>query len=157
MVIDTFEQVQYTLGTEEQLHNVHGLMEHLTYASSTRTPPVVISDSTSLGSGKLGFVVRQLDEYEVSDQDFALATQQLQTLSLVGMPMVGVKLRSKLESNVDFALRSVVFNLFQSAMNIVDFYGIAKQELGPDNIKPFATLLGIKYMMMAYTRTQVFK
>ena len=157
MTINTLFQVKRELGLEEQLHNLNGLMEQIAYASSGQPVPIILSDSTSLGSGKLGNVARQLDYFDINENDIALATQQLQSLSILGLPMVGVKFMNKINSDVQFGRDALYFGMYQSALNVLDFYGIAKRYLTPTEIVEFNQLLRIKYVLLAYTRTQVFK
>ena len=59
---NTFEEAYRNLGDEEHLHNVNGLIEQIAYAnamSASENP--LFSDSTSMGSGKLGFVGKMFD------------------------------------------------------------------------------------------------
>ena len=66
MTINSLDQVKRHLGNEEQLHNINGLLEQFAYEALSN-PSLVISDSTSLGSGHLGMVARQIDYYELND------------------------------------------------------------------------------------------
>jgi len=55
-------------------------MEQIAYRNtiSSGSLPLIISDSTALGSGKLGNVVRQLDYYGAgTGEDLSLAMQQV--------------------------------------------------------------------------------
>jgi hypothetical protein len=76
MTINTFSQVRRQLGLEEHLHNLNGLMEQISYRNTfSKDSPLLISDSTALGSGKLGNVVRLLNDYKITERDLSLAVQ----------------------------------------------------------------------------------
>ena len=45
-------------------------MEQIAYHNIPNKAPLIISDSTAMGSGKLGNVARILDYYDVSDTEF---------------------------------------------------------------------------------------
>jgi hypothetical protein len=86
--------VKRALGLEEQLHNVNGLIEQYAYKNSDSKVPLVISDSTTLLSGKLGNVARILDYYDLtSETELQLLSKQIQLQSLLGLPMVSVRFK----------------------------------------------------------------
>jgi len=91
--------------------------------------PLIISDSTALGSGQLGNVVRQLDYYLATEEDLSLARQQLQALSTVGLPMVGVRFDDKISSDKILAKRAILTNMYQTGMSIFDYYDIPIKNL----------------------------
>ena len=65
--INTPGTAYLNLGTETSLHNVYGLMEQFAYANSSNNSQIlVLSDSTSMGSGKLGYVARSMDHYGIT-------------------------------------------------------------------------------------------
>ena len=49
-------------------------MEQIAYHNIATKAPLIVSDRTAMGSGKLGNVARIVDYYEVSDSDFEMAT-----------------------------------------------------------------------------------
>ena len=60
-------------------------------------PSLVISDSTSLGSGHLGMVAHQIDYYDLNKRDLLTATQQLQSMSILGLPLISFKFRTQVD------------------------------------------------------------
>ena len=113
MTFNTLDQVQRQLGNEEQLHNINGLLEQFAYEAITN-PDLVISDSTSLGSGRLGMVARQIDYYSLSDQDLMTATQQVQAMSVMGLPLISVKFSPEIVANTTTidAEQSILFGSY---------------------------------------------
>lgn len=71
--------------------------------------------------------------------------------------MVGLKQRSKLDSDPEYAKRSLMLETFQTSLTALDFYALARRTLSAPELLAFNKLLRLKYVMMAYTRTQVFK
>lgn len=99
MTLNSFGYAFRAIGREDFTHNLNGLTEQIQYANAGFSLPL-LSDSNAMGSGQLGNVGRLLDYYEFAETDLRLATQQLQTLSLLGMPLTGFKLQNpKLEGN----------------------------------------------------------
>jgi len=119
--------------------------------------PLIISDSTALGSGQLGNVVRQLDYYSVTEEDLSLARQQLQALSTVGLPMVGVRFDNKISSDKVLAKKAILTNMYQTGMSIFDDYDIPIRNMTIAEIIEFNQLIRVKYSFLAYMRTQVFR
>lgn len=119
--------------------------------------PLIISDSTALGSGQLGNVVRQLDYYSVTEEDLSLARQQLQAMSSLGLPMVGVRFDEKIGSDKTLAKQALLTNMYQTGMMIFDYYDIPIRNLTKPEIVEFNQLIRVKYSFLAYIRTNVFK
>jgi len=73
------------------------------------------------------------------------------------MPLLSVKYRSKIESNILTALQSVMLGVYETSISVQDYYGIVTRYASEADLQNFRTLLKIKYLMMAYTRTQLMK
>jgi hypothetical protein len=162
MTVDTLFQVKRELGLEENLHNLNGLMEQIAYANTDLSVPLVISDATSLGSGHLNNVARLLDYYDISnDNDLQVLAQQMQLLSIMGLPMVAPRFKgtaaSQLKGDHATVKRGILFNTYSTTLGVNEFYGYALRELDAQELKDFSRLLNLKYLMSAYTRTQLFK
>ena len=90
--INTPGTAYMNLGTETSIHNVDGLMEQFAYANQSNHSQIpVFSDSTSMGSGKLGYVARTMDYYDISATEINYAIADIQRMSILGMPLVGVE------------------------------------------------------------------
>jgi len=129
----------------------------MAYANSGENFALLLSASVSMGSGKIGFIGKQFDYYEVNDDDIKLANYQLQSMSIMGMPLLSIKYRSKIESNVWTALQSVMLGVYETSISVRDYYGIVTRYASEEDLKNFRTLLKIKYLLMAYSRTQLMK
>lgn len=75
MTVNTLGQVKrFGDSLEEDEHNVIPYHEQLFYWS-WKVASLVISSSTTLGSGNLGMIARQFDYYELNPQEISMAVQ----------------------------------------------------------------------------------
>ncbi|CDW91804.1 maltase-intestinal-like [Stylonychia lemnae] len=159
MTMNTFGYAFRDIGREDQFHNLNGLMEQIQYSNLNlqQNQPPLLSDSIALGSGLLGFVGKIANYHNFDLSDAALTTQSLQQLNILGMPLFSYSFDLE-----DVDLQSQNFNrTFYSYLIQSTFSTITVQNLYPfiqdsDKIKDIQFFNKIKYMLLRYTRTQVY-
>jgi hypothetical protein len=130
MTVNTLGQVKrFGDSLEEDEHNLISYHEQLFYWS-WKVASLVISSSTTLGSGNLGMIARQFDYYELNPQEISMAVQQLQRFSTYGMPLNSVKFgTSKLDKSIDDDMRAILLNTYSPSISTLELYGLAKRYL----------------------------
>lgn len=143
---------------EEDYHNLEAVHEARRWGDAARLP-LLISQSGSLGIGSYGWVARIYDQFSLSDVDIHYAAQQMESASsLFGLPMTSARfIDFGYDLNEPLILRTVLLNAFSTTMGVVDFYDSLRFEGDALDIMKISQVMRFKYVMLAYTRTQVFK
>ncbi len=104
-----------------------------------------------------GQVARVFDYYQSDEIDSAM--MQLQAFShQFGVPMVSAKFIRRLSFSSNDVMRQMLLNTYSTTAAIhTQYYDAMDNQLTATDLENFRLVLRVKYSMMAYTRSQVFK
>eukprot|EP00347_Sterkiella_histriomuscorum_P006383 403352970 len=155
MTLNSFGYAFRSIGREDEFHNLNGLMESIQYANNFGSEVMpILSDSTSMGMGQMGFLGRVQEFYEFSQKDITQAIQGLQTLNTLGMPLIG----QKFDVNSQNLQNPLIQTLLSQTMilNALSPLSMQNIDLGQDfSSLPFnaIAILRLKYSLLKHQRT----